>query len=421
MVVVRFVLRVLGGCVGAVLLFGVALYLHSEWYSFTPGVPFSGNRLYNPYEGAALDRGFLANFHAHSACWGGLTNGKGTPEEVRNRYAALGYDFFAVSNYQRIDTTAAPGLHTYEHGWGVQKTHQLVIGGSEVTWLDFPYFQNEHQKQTLVHRIRRANPRAVLVAAHPALRGGYTAEDLALIEGFDAVEALSRMHRSVALWDEVLSSGTYLPTIGNDDCHDIFKQGETGRFGTYVLSGNPGADATLAALRSGRCFVVEFPVTKDTSAVAQRRLVTQPLPLESIHTGENFVEVVAKEPLAHFWAFTDNGDTLLHIQDQDTVRVLLPAHASYVRFQAQTQDGRTLYTNPIARTSGGKPQREGAARFDLGKTILYRSAAGIAWGCLAALFFRLLNGKRPHSFRPQMADRVPDRHRRPAPPRIVGA
>ncbi|MEY2773836.1 MAG: hypothetical protein RLZZ275_183, partial [Bacteroidota bacterium] len=60
----------MGGSVAAILLFGVGLYMHSEWFSFTPAVPFSGNLLYNPYEGADLDRGFLANFHAHSACWG---------------------------------------------------------------------------------------------------------------------------------------------------------------------------------------------------------------------------------------------------------------------------------------------------------------------------------------------------------------
>ena len=124
------ILRGTGVMLALVLLAAALPSLAVPVYRFPAPAPFAGAQWHNPYAGmdAALPWRTV-NLHAHSAAWGGVTHGAGTPDEVRNAYRRLGYDAVAVSNYHRVDTAPGAGaLAVYEHGMNVPKAHVLVLG-----------------------------------------------------------------------------------------------------------------------------------------------------------------------------------------------------------------------------------------------------------------------------------------------------
>jgi hypothetical protein len=183
-------------------------YMQTEIYDFFETEPFSGNTFYNPYQNWQNQGSQKANFHAHSKAWLGLTNGENTPKEIEKVYKAKGYGIACLSNYQSIsEQTASKGniVPVYEHGFNLKKTHQLAIGAESVSYLEFPFFQNLSQKQMVINRIKEHSRFVAL--AHPTLRNGYSANDMAYLSNYDFIEVLSPYANSLALWDTALKHG----------------------------------------------------------------------------------------------------------------------------------------------------------------------------------------------------------------------
>jgi hypothetical protein len=373
------------------------LYVNGVWYSFSDPARFQGSELFNPYEGVDMSRGFMSNFHSHSQSWGGLTNGKGTEEEVREHYKALGFDIYELSNYHKPDFAGEDGLSTYEHGWGMLKAHQLVIGGSAVTWLDFPVIQNIHQKQTILDRLRRENPKGLVVIAHPALRGAYSADELCRLSGVHAIEAVSKMKLSTRLWDEVSTKGRYLPLIGSDDCHNIYKADDTGRCGTFILSANPGSAAVKHAICEGRSLAVEFTRNTKGEPADKREAIRKPMPVRSIEASGDTVRVETNENIKQVLVITDASDTLQKIARTDSFTIVLPSHNSFLRFEFMTFDGRRIYTNPLPRTTGMRPSLAAQPQVDFLRTAGYRAIFLLCVAIFWVLILRMIyvrNSKR---------------------------
>ena len=377
---------------------GVLLYVNCLWYSFGGLSKFEGSKLFNPYEGVVMSKGLIANFHAHSHCWAGLTNGRGTEEEVRQHYKQLGYDINRLSNYHRPDFNhEQQGLVVYEHGWGVLKAHQLVIGGGSVTWLDFPLLQNIHQKQTIVNRLRRENPTSLIVVAHPALRGAYNAEELSMLAGVNAIEAVSKMKISTGLWDEVSSLGRYLPLIGSDDCHNIYKVDDTGRCGTFVLSASSQSDSVTTAIAEGRAFAVEFTQNDVADTQQKHQAIRKTLPMKSIHSYGDTVWMEFEEVVKEVLVITDHSDTLARYSDIRSFTTVLPGDRSFLRMECMTSDGRRIYTNPLARSDGTRPTLAAAPTVDVVRTMLYRFFLILSVFILWVSIFRLIHARRKNN------------------------
>lgn len=368
----KFFIRLLGLILLGLVSGALLLYVWCFWFDFIPSEPFKGEQLFNPYQNVDLSRGFMSNFHAHSDCWGGVLNGYGTENQVMETYKELGYDIYEVSNYHRNSSTTISGLHTYEHGWGISKTHQLVIGGNQISWLDFPLFQNIHQKQTIIYKIKDENPDAVIVLAHPSLRNAYSAEDIASLDGVHCFEAINKLRKSKRLWDEVLTMGKYLPVIGSDDCHDIRKPSDIGRCGTFVFSQNPNSTMVSYALKSGRTFAVEFLEAVDSDHQAKRTEIRKGSPLQSISSSADTIYVRALDRLKSVLIIGDRSDTLVRYHNIKDLSFQLPKAYSYARFEFETSDGRILYSNPIVRGGGDTLMSAQAAIVNPVKTAFYR-------------------------------------------------
>ena len=185
-------------------------YFELVWpprYEFPPPTPFKGDRWYNPYAGYR-GGGLLANFHAHSEVWGGLTFGDTPRHELYALYKQRGYDVIGISDYMTIAPPQNAGdiyLSAYEHGYTPGRRHQTVIGASRVSWFDYPLGGSVEQKQDVLDRLR---PEAqFLIINHPTKADSYAIEDLAKLTGYDALEVASKYGMWDDFWDAALSAG----------------------------------------------------------------------------------------------------------------------------------------------------------------------------------------------------------------------
>ena len=366
--------RLFGAVLGLFLLalvsFGVLLYVRSTWYSFEQPRPFEGDTWYNPYQRIDDFSGLRANFHAHSECWSGLTNGKGSEEEVRTMYSRLGYDVYSLSNYHKIDSRSE--FQSYEHGWGIGKTHQLVVGAKEVSWIDFPFIQNIHQKQSIIDFIKEENEGALVILAHPSLRGAYTADDIARLDGFHAMEAVNKLRKSLVLWDEVLSKGAYIPAVAGDDCHNIYKPRDYGRCMTVLLSRNNSPQAMKAAILSGRTLAVEIGGNVEGDVAEKSNAIKQGIPLQELSVDGDVVTLKLQRKEKEVILIGDHSDTLLRANGQDIIKYQIPSKWTYVRAEILCENGTRIYTNPIVRCEDTFPKDESYAQVWPLKTYFYR-------------------------------------------------
>lgn len=369
----------------AVCSFGFALYVRTEWYDFEEPERFSGSVFYNPYSGWDGRSGMICNFHAHAECWSGLTNGKGSADEVLQRYESLGYDVAGVSDYHRM---TRPSHKYYEHGWGISKTHQLVLGASGITWLDFPFFQNEHQKQFMIDRLGGANEGSVVVLAHPSLRGAYSAEDMAELGGYHCFEAVNKLRKSLGLWDVALSNGHSVFVLGSDDCHNYSNINDVGRCGTYVLTKNPSQQSLNACLKTGRHFAVEFATNEDEAVESRREKVRTRFPLVGIEVDSTFYLAKFNDEVSQVLLIGDGSDTLFKGSELQKVQYSIPDSISYVRMEYTTLEGHKVYVNPVFRTKNGEMSSHHLGTVNLIKTAGYRMGIILLIILVWALVFR---------------------------------
>ena len=73
-------------------------YLFTPVYDFTPTEPFSGEALYNPYEGADFGEAKKAILHFHTT----RSDGKDAPEVIVGAYSDMGYEVISVADHDRI-------------------------------------------------------------------------------------------------------------------------------------------------------------------------------------------------------------------------------------------------------------------------------------------------------------------------------
>ena len=188
---------------------------------FSPAVRSAGDSVYNPYAGADSSCWRKANFHAHQK---EKPQCDYTVEQMLEAYRSNGYDIMSISDHQCLNTEHAdrPGfIPTYEHGYGINGYHQLVMGAERVTWRDFPLMLTQSQMQYMLHWLR---PQAeALVLNHP---GKTRIIDLAVygwLRGYDLLEINPERgrERSEQYWDTALSAGIYSTLIGDDDAHNI--------------------------------------------------------------------------------------------------------------------------------------------------------------------------------------------------------
>lgn len=323
-------------------MFALALLLASFPYAAAPiyetsiPKPFHGSAWFNPYHDAK-GNWHKANVHLHSYAWFGTTDGrKNSLEAIDTMYRRLGYSILALSNYQRIDSIGRGwmSLPCYEHGYNVQKTHQLVLGARSVIWLDAILPQTVFVKQWILDVLR---PTAdILILAHPAFgRPSYNESDMAVLSNYDAIEVFNHYRTSRAHWDSALTNGIVVWSVGNDDCHDVSSNGETGVCLTLLnLPSRWTAQDVYHAYRTGKTIAVKTIRALLPLGVPRQHIVGDRLTIETDRLADSI----------HFVG--NRGVILARFFTTSHASVLLDTSYRYVRAEVFS-NGATYLLNPV--------------------------------------------------------------------------
>jgi hypothetical protein len=371
--------RLAGGALAALLLCAAAPYALMPVYTFARPKAFSGPDFFNPYADAH-GRWWKANFHAHSRAWHGLTSGRQRAARLLRYYHDHGYDIAGLSNYERIDggvPADSDFIPIYEHGYSIRKIHQLVIGATRVTWLDFPLWQTLSEKQYILDRLDAAG--GVVAIAHPWLRHGYSPADIRRLTHYRLMEVIRQTRVGEPWWDAALSAGHPAWIIGDDDVHNLNVANTAGVSWTMVRAPSTRRDDVLAALRAGHTYGVNGHDGHNDILVRAVELHDDTL-------------TVTTEPGALSFSFIGQDGALREVvHDPQQASYALRRQDTYVRTVIRTPH-TVMYLNPVVRYDGEKLVQP-AATLSLWRTGLARALFLLV--VLAVLVgYRIFRGRR---------------------------
>ena len=374
------------------LLLCVISYLSVPVYRFSPGAPFAGDCIYNPYAQIDSASWRKANFHCHQK---EKPQCNYTVDQMLEVYYRNGYDIASISdhqclNYERSDR---PGfIPTYEHGYGVNGYHQLVMGAEKVSWREFPLMITQSQMQYMLAWLRPQSK--ALVLNHP---GKTKLIDLSIygwLRGYDLLEINPEQgrQRSDQYWDTALSAGIYSTLIGDDDAHSITnRESWFQRCFTMVNTPTLDPDDIIASLKRGAAYAVVVPHTLN-----RRENPHADLPrMESISFERDTIRIQTDRPAT--LRFIGQHGTLLHESFGTEGQYRFTEQDTYVRGEARFENGVILYFNPFVRTADGtRPENIFTPVIDYPLTILSHILWLIVGFALAAVMFRVagVSGKR---------------------------
>lgn len=303
---------------------------------------------YNPDPFGAPGEWIRANLHAHSTG----SDGKLTPEQLRDKYRDEGYGVLCITDHNVITPTD-----------GLSDDRILVLPGAELNPMHAPSdhasfhlvginitkpIHNRELTPSLV--FREVNEQGgVGILAHPAW-GGHNMMELLGVEGFVGIEVYNHLARKSAqgessqIWDQMLEARGPIWGVSVDDIH-----GPEGAFGgwTWIKARERTVNAVAEALCDGlfyasnggpliKDFRVEL-VVHDTGSGKKRGAWKV-----SAHTGP-----------AQRILFVTNGDwgRLFEAEDDEhpitQAERVLSNHAHWVRLEVLDARGRKSWSNPL--------------------------------------------------------------------------
>jgi hypothetical protein len=376
---IRFLFKLILWLVLLLAVIFFVIYAIAPVYDFQEPEPFAGSNIHNPYQDMDSTLWKKGNFHAQSYSWFGITDGrKNSPDGIQAIYQQLGYDIALITDYQRINTYGEGSknfIPGYEHGYGVRKTHQICLGASKVSWLDYPVYQNINHKQHVLNVLQNHNE--IVALAHPFVRDGYLTEDMRLLTNYDLIEAVSHYTISLSHWDAALSAGHPVFIIANDDTHDIFNPTKVGRYCTFVNSPDLEAGAVLQALKTGKAFGARINMLENSDFVQKAKDHKNIPVIKSVEVRSDtlFVEVSKKASAFTFIGY--NG--MIKKSAANSVEAFYPIAPDdkYIRTEIIFDDNTQFYLNPVIRYRGDAPSRPKPAEVNFMKTWMQRIIAAI--------------------------------------------
>jgi hypothetical protein len=361
------------------LILELLLYFTAPVYTFPPPRPFTGDKIYNPYQGMDSSCWRKANFHFHMRAWGGLTSGRhNTDGEFWSTYKKLGYDVPCVSDYMRINKFNQDSLFyipVYEHGVGIRKKHQVLIGAKEVLWYDYSLFQNLSHKQHILDLLRSRSE--VVAIAHPDWEAGYSLRDLTFLSNYDLLEVLDANWRSVPQWDAALSSGHPVYILADDDAHDISDPYQVGRCCTFINSRTLHSGDLMKALKEGRAFGAEIYMS-DGETFEQKAIHAKNIPeLRSVEVRNDSLFVSASREAFKFIFIGQNGKTRKVTMGVRSASCKILPEDTYIRTEIiflnqYNAPGTIFYLNPVFRYKGQEPGNPLRAEINYPQTWILR-------------------------------------------------
>ncbi|MBN2174423.1 MAG: hypothetical protein JW731_09835 [Bacteroidales bacterium] len=385
----KSVANLLLGTMALLILIFTIKYITCPVFTFEKAQPFSGNKIYNPYDGIKSTNWQKANFQVQSYAWSGITSGRGnTNQEIYDVYKRLGYDVIATSDYQKINRfrEGDPSyIPVYEHGYGIRKNHQVLIGAKKVMWKDYPIFQTIHNKQNILNNLREQNE--LVYIAHPKLREGYQPEDMELLSNYDGIEVLNNYRTSLEHWDAALSSGKYVTILGNDDAHDISNPDEIGHHCTFINAPTNRREDVISALKAGRSFGAKiYRPNGESFADKIDRIRILPI-IQSVEVKNDTLFIECDSVATAFRFLGQNGRILKTSGPSASASYHIQAEDHYVRAEIEFPGKSIFYLNPIARYDNKFPHNNNIPVIDTFKTSILRI---IGFASLVFIFLNIL-------------------------------
>lgn len=355
-------------------------YTITPVYEYPDSKPFRGDKLYNPYEDTDFQHWQRINFHAHSDRWGspGITNAlANSPEQIHDIYVnELGYTMAGISDYQHINRsldTMSSFIPVYEHGYNINRVHQLPVNAKRVSYLDYPLTQKTNHKQHVINTLRRQSD--FVAIAHPHLDSGYKAPEIKDLSNYQAIEILNTLafyRNAVDLWDVALSSGKYIVAVGDDDTHNLDKRREFGYRFNAVGTNSKDGDVLLEEVKKGNHFVVSIHrSSKDNLERKKQKLKDVERRISGFTVSGDTLSLAVTDSVFYLAFYGDNGKELMKIDGTLEAQYIMQPEDSYVRAEAHFKDHTNIYLNPVVRYSGDITEYQPHATVKYFTTIIY--------------------------------------------------
>jgi hypothetical protein len=377
--VIKKILKILLFVFLGLLTLELLIYFVAPVYDFPVPQPFSGEKIYNPYEGMDSTNWKKANFHFHVHAWGGLTSGRNnTVGEFWKTYKKLGYDVPCISDYQHINTFNRDSsfyIPAYEHGFGLRKKHQLLIGAKKVLWLDYSLFQNRNHKQHILNLLHDQSE--IVAIAHPDWEGGYSLDDMKRLSNYDLIEVLDNNWRSVPQWDAALSSGHPAFIVADDDAHDIHNPYQIGRCCTFINSPSLHSADLIKALKEGKAYGADIYMANDETFDLKAERARRIAVLRSVEVRNDTLWIKTSKEAIRFVFKGQNGKTKKVVRFTTAAWYKIQPDDTYIRteimfFNDYGGRGTIFYLNPVFRYNGIRPVNTLRAEIDYPRTWILR-------------------------------------------------
>jgi hypothetical protein len=372
------------------------IYILTPVYDFPEPVPFSGNKIFNPYKDMDSLNWKKANFHFHTKAWSGITSGRNNSnEKFWEIYKKLGYDIATISNYQsisRFNYDSSFYIPAYEHGFNATKTHQMCIGARKVLWLDYSLFQNLNTKQNMLNLLRGENE--IVAVAHPDWGKGYSLHNMRYLSDYDLIEALDANWRSIPHWDVALSSGHPVYILGDDDAHDISNPYQVGRCCTFINSATTDPGDILTSLKQGNAFGADVYMYDKETFDDKARHAKQIPNLNRVKIVRDTLWVSVSQEAKKFLFIGQDGKVKKAVLNTSIAFCKINTDDTYIRTEIIfptdfNGEGTKFYLNPVFRYSGGTPNNFLKASINYTRTWILRLLALPSLAFLFILAVRL--------------------------------
>lgn len=252
----------------------------------------------SPYQGLSRTDWFKGNLHTHTT----VSDGPCSVEETVTGYAALGHDFIAISDHDKLVEPGQRGVdHSIEMIPAVEVSangpHLLHIGASEE-------IEPLSDRRTVADLI--ATKGGIAVAAHPRWGPTYEhwpyetlheSQSLRGIEIHNAhIKTLRGSADAVSVWDRLLTEGYRLWGFANDDMHTASRMGLAYN---VVAAEEPTAAMIVEALANGRFYAstgVHIKSIEVDGSVVQ--VCTENAEMIRFVTDHGIVQRAVKSPMA---------------------------------------------------------------------------------------------------------------------------
>lgn len=373
------ILRILLYAFTGMIILELLIYFMAPVYDFPVPQPFSGEKIYNPYEGMDSTNWKKVNFHFHVHAWAGLTNGRNnTVEDFWKTYKKLGYDIPCISDYQHINPFNKDSsfyIPAYEHGFGLRKKHQLLIGARSVLWFDYSLIQDLNHKQYILNLLHDQNE--IVAIAHPDWEEGYSLNDMKYLSNYQLIEVLDNNWRSVPQWDAALSSGHPAFIIGDDDAHDIHNPYQIGRCCTFINSAKNNSVDIINVVRKGNAFGADIYMSNGETFDQKAQRARMIPVLQSVQVHNDTLRIKTSKEAIKFVFIGQSGKIKKVERFTSQAWYKIMPEDTYIRtqivfFNYYGSNGTVFYLNPVFRYKGVPPVNGLMAEINYPRTWILR-------------------------------------------------